>query len=230
MFNHDLLEFDELSTTNKNGRRFYQTPEGKAYPSVTTVLGYMSDSKEAIEKWKQRVGEKKAQQILTQASRRGTGVHTLCEKYLLNEDIQTSEIMPNQLLLFQQLSPILDKHITKVHALEACLYSDRLQVAGRVDGIVEFDGVLSIIDFKTSLKPKKEEWIVNYFKQASLYACMLYEMKGLKAQQVVVPIAVENTAEPQLFIKQTDKYIGPVVETVKAYHKLIKENQTVVQK
>ncbi len=221
MFTHDLLEFEELSTTNKDGRRFYQTPDGNAYPSVTTVLGAMSDKKDGIEKWKKRVGEKKAQEILTQASRRGTAVHEICEKYLLNEDLGLSKRMPNEVMLFRQLSPILDKHITKVHALEACLFSHRLRVAGRVDGIVEFDGVLSIIDFKTSLKEKKEEWITDYFKQASLYACMLYEMTGLKAQQVVVPIAVENMIEPQLFVKPADRYIAEVVDTVKSYHKLI---------
>ena len=176
MFNHvrsNFYEFDsELVTEKVNGKRHYVTPSGDKYPSITTVLSILS--REGIKAWRARVGEETANAISTKAARRGTNVHYMCEDYINNE-LNTSKFLPNEKELFYSIKPLIDNHINNIHAQEVTLYSDYLRVAGRVDLIAEFDGKLSIVDFKTSNKRKKKEWISNYFQQTSAYAVMYEE-------------------------------------------------------
>ena len=145
------LDFELEAKTTESGRVYY-TPSGKAYPSVTTVLGSMN--KDAIDAWRKRVGEEEANKISGKASRRGEALHLACEKYLLNEmsDLKIRNMMPNIKELFFQLRPELDKNIGTIYAVEQPLYSDKLKIAGRVDCIAKWDGKISIIDFKTSSK------------------------------------------------------------------------------
>lgn len=213
----DLLPIPEMSTIEVDGKRFYVTPEGNHYPSVTTVLGEYGD-KSGIERWKERVGEEEANKILTKASRRGTGVHLLCEKLLLGQELELNKQLPNQVALFKQLSPVLDSRVDVVRASECALYSNKLKIAGRCDAVVRFDGVESILDFKTSSSPKQEKYIQNYFLQATLYSCMLYEMIGFKTPQIVIAIAVESQDHPQIFVKQTNEFINEAVMATKIYH------------
>ena len=137
----------------KDGRR-YVTLDGNNYPSVTTVLSLVN--KDKIMEWRKRVGEKKANQIGTQAANRGTAVHNIIEKYLHGKD--TSEFLPHVQQSLQNLKPLIDKHVTKVFATECPLYSDHLKLAGTCDAIVEWDGVPTIVDWKTSRRPRKK-WI-----------------------------------------------------------------------
>jgi genome maintenance exonuclease 1 len=169
------LDFELEAKTTESGRVYY-TPSGKAYPSVTTVLGSMN--KEAIDAWRKRVGEEEANKISGKASRRGEALHLACEKYLLNEmsDLKIRNMMPNIKELFFQLRPELDKNIGTIYAVEQPLYSDKLKIAGRVDCIAKWDGKISIIDFKTSSKEKLEENILNYFLQCAAYAEMFEEL------------------------------------------------------
>lgn len=216
-FNIDLLPIAEMTTVQTEGKRFYVTPEGNHYPSVTTVLSNFGD-KSGIERWKQRIGEEEANKILTKASRRGTGVHLLCEKLLLDQQLDLDQQLPNQVALFKQLQPMLQSRIQTVRASECALYSDKLKIAGRCDAIVEFDGVESILDFKTSTKLKQEKYIQNYFLQATLYSCMVYEMIGFRAPQIVIAIAVESQDYPQVFIRQTSEFIDEAIWATKTYH------------
>ena len=162
MFIHENVLGDlELKTINENGKRCYVTPDGEKYPSVTTVL---SDyKKEGIIKWRKRVREKQANKISTQASRRGTKVHKLCEDYLNNE-LSFDDYTPDNVVMFKSIQSILDD-IELVYGQERTLFSNHLKTAGRVDCVGIFRGKKHIIDFKTSSKPKKEEWIDNYFMQ-----------------------------------------------------------------
>ena len=149
-FNHVKLEslnFDLTAVTTDNGRQ-YTTPEGKIYPSVTTVLSEYN--KKAIFEWRERVGAEEANKISRAASGRGTKLHTVCEKYLLNEmsDMKIQTMMPDTKELFFALKPHLDKNIGNIYSLEQALYSDELRMAGRVDCIAEWDGKLSVIDLK----------------------------------------------------------------------------------
>jgi len=204
MFKH-VKEIEDFATdkTAPDGSRKYFTESGAAYPSVTTVLGYQS--KDSILQWRKRVGEEEANKISRQASTRGTKIHLLCENYLDNEDVDTSKLSMLDKIMWQSFQPILNR-IDNIHAQEIALYSDHLRLAGRVDCIAEFDGKLSIIDFKTSRKPKKKEWITNYFAQAAAYSIMYEERTGTPINRSVILIAVEDE-EPQVFIDKRDNYV-----------------------
>ena len=154
----DLGYQDLDANTGKHGRT-YTAPDGSRFPSITTVLSILSE--ESIAKWRARVGEEEANKISTKAAGRGTLVHSIIEGYLKNESIE--EYLPHIRQSLENLRPILDNRIGKIYGLEVPLYSNHLGLAGRCDCIAEFDGVPSIIDFKTSRKPKKKEWITNYF-------------------------------------------------------------------
>ena len=143
-FEHANLEIKDLETVEKNGQRRYITPDGNAYPSVTTVLSILSEK--FIAAWKARVGEEEAAKVSYRASQRGTAVHEIIEKYLDNEPEYAKGYMPNILDNFSSVRGILDERIGKVYAQECALYSDHLCLAGTVDCVAEFDGKISIID------------------------------------------------------------------------------------
>ena len=205
--------------TTEEGRRYF-TPDGNAYPSITTVLGILSV--DGIMKWRKRVGEEEANKISHQAATRGTSVHKLAEDYIDNVDDWKGKAMPNNLYTFSHLKNIIDNRLNNVWFQEEYLYSDRLKCAGQVDCIAEFDGELSIIDFKTSRKPKKIEWITNYFIQASFYAAAFYERTGIPIKQGVILITVDHN-EPQVFKINTHDYLQQFLD-VRQKYKELKEN------
>ena len=194
-----------LPTENVNGKRHYVTPEGKKYPSVTTVTSLAI--KEGIKQWRERVGVKEANKIASQAARRGTKVHKICENYLNNIEINYEDIEPINHFLFKQIKPILDIRLEEIYGLECALYSDYLRVAGRVDLVGEWEGKVSIIDFKTASKRKRRDWVTNYFMQEAAYAVMFEERYKIPVSQLVTIIAVEAD-EPQLFVEKRDDWIG----------------------
>ena len=204
----------ELTTENINGKRHYITEKGK-YVSITALLG--SFDKKSIWEWRQRVGEDEANRISSKAASRGTRVHTLCELYLKNKTIDTKSFMPDALASFYSIKPLLN-NINNIHFLECPLYSDILMVGGRCDCIGEYDGKLSIIDFKTSLREKDEDWIENYFLQASFYAMAYYELTGIRIPNIVIIIAVDD-GNPQIFIRPIKNYIKPLINKINLYRK-----------
>lgn len=217
-FNHvklSELNFDLKATTTEDGRR-YLTPNGNSYPSVTTVLS--SYNKKAILEWRQRVGEEKANEISRKASTRGTKLHSVCEKYLLNElsDIKIQTMMPDTKELFLQIMPEINKNVGDVYAIEQSLYSNRLRMAGRVDCIAEWNGQLSVIDFKTSTREKDEDKILNYFMQCAAYAEMFEEITGRPINQLVVAITVAEGFN-QIFVREKDKYLIPLNDYIERY-------------
>jgi genome maintenance exonuclease 1 len=185
----------EIHTETIKGKRFYVTPEGKKYPSITTVLS--GRSKEGINKWRKSVGNDVANNIMRTAAKRGTAVHQLVEDYLNNKELSNQEVLP--LALFTMLKSELDD-INNIVLQEGGLYSDKWGIAGRVDCIAEYKGKLSVIDFKTSIREKKEEWVENYFIQGSAYCEMYEERFNQEINQVVILIAAEDGAV-QTFIK-----------------------------
>jgi genome maintenance exonuclease 1 len=116
----------------------------------------------------------------------------------------------------------LDEHVNNIHALEIPLYSHHLKVAGRVDCIAEYDGQLSIIDFKTSSKLKEESWIKGYFMQCSAYAVMYEERTGIPVSQIVIMIAVDSE-HPQVFIKKRNDYIKDFISYREAYEGVLND-------
>jgi len=216
MFEHSdwKLDYKDLETKTGETERTYETPEGNSYPSVTTVLSILSE--DHIRAWRNRVGEDEANKISYRASTRGTAVHSIIEKYIDNEENYAEEFMPNIVDNFQSVKSVLDNNIGKVYAQEVALYSNHLQLAGRVDCIAEWNGRLSVIDFKTSKKLKKKEWIENYFIQESAYAIMWEERTGIPITQLVTLIAVDNE-EPQVFIEHRDNHTEKLLDTIAEY-------------
>jgi len=202
---------DLQSETFPDGKRYYKLLDGTKLPSVTTVLGAMK--KDAIMAWRQRVGEATANAISKKATGRGTNVHTLCERYLNNEDMGT--MMPDALEMFYSLKPFLN-NINNIHYQEQALWSKQLGLAGRVDCIGEYNGELSVIDFKTSKKIKTKVQIEDYFWQTAAYALMYEEMIGLPINNLVVIMAVENE-QPLVFEEKTENHIDGLVKAIQFY-------------
>ena len=195
-----------MRTENHNGKRHYVTPEGELYPSITTILGEFS--KASIQAWRKRVGETEANKISGKASRRGTSVHSVCESYIKNEDGYLDGQTPNIVELFKTIEPFLER-IDNVHGVELALYSDHFGVAGRTDLIAEFDGNLSVIDYKTSRKIKNWEMCHSYFMQGAFYAHAYEERTGISINNIVIIMAVENE-EPLLFRETKNRWIEPL--------------------
>lgn len=206
-FNHVKLdkEIPKLVQVNENGIRYYVTPEGNKYPSITTVLSAYNIK--TIMEWRKRVGEEEANKISSQASSRGTRIHTLCEKYLDNKELTFKSPLDTE--TFNRFKPILHR-INNIYAQEIRMYSDHLRIAGTVDCVAEFDGKLSVIDFKTSKRLKKEKDIENYFMQVSGYAVMFEERFGIPVNRTVVAIAVDDE-EPQVFVSKRDTYVNSLL-------------------
>ena len=206
MFTHVEMpvKINELDCETLPTGRTYVTPDGNKYPSITTVLGLRG--KEGIQAWRKRVGEEVANKISTQAATRGTAVHQLAEDYVNNKPDWAKGAMPANLFTFNTIKSLLDKHVDNIWAQEVPLYSNRFRIAGRVDCIAEYDGVLTIIDYKTARKPKKKEHITNYFIQAAFYAAAFYELTGIAIKQFAIMIAVDDN-EPQVFKGNTFDYI-----------------------
>lgn len=217
MHRKDAFQFTELKTENKDDRRFYITPDGAAYPSITTVLKLLSHK--SIMEWRKRVGNDVANAISAKASRRGTAVHYMCEDYINNLNPCHKERMPADIETFKSIQPIIDENINNIYAQEIPLFSNYLKLAGRVDCVAEWNGKLSIIDFKTSRKVKKKEWIDNYFMQASGYAVMFEELTGQPITNLVILIAVDDNP-PQVFVEHRDKWIHKLIDTRKQYEEL----------
>lgn len=193
--------------TEPSGSRVYATPDGSAYPSVTTVLGALP--KEALDAWKARVGEAEAAKQSAQAARRGTTLHLATENYLNNQPVDFAGNFMD-LQLFSSFKSLLEP-INNIHCQETRLYSHYLKMAGTVDCIAEYNGKLSIIDFKTSTRAKQHDWIHNYYMQCAAYAIMYEELTGIPVTQLVVLIAVEDS-EPQVFIEKRNTWAKPLID------------------
>ena len=213
-FVHESLEIiGDVKQKNISGKRLYETPDGN-FPSITTVLSSLS--KASIQEWRNRVGAEEANRISTQASRRGTKTHSIIEDYLQNKQDYLSGHMPDSIELFKSVQSILDIHVDNIYGIEVALWSKDLGVAGRCDCISEYDGELSILDWKTSSKPKKEEWVESYKLQGTAYAKMYEERTGIKITQVVIVIAVSDNS-PQVFFADPDEHITRLREVINNY-------------
>ena len=202
MFNHIYYDIPKLERkTSADGSRVYETPSGRAYPSVTTVTGL--HNKQAILDWRKRVGAEEANRISTKAAKRGTRIHTLCESYLNNESVEPNLFDTET---FKAIKPYLN-NIQDVHCLETPLYSDHLEVAGTVDCIAKYKGKMSVIDFKTSTRKKSRDDIQNYFMQCSAYAVAFEERTGVPVGKIVIIMAVDDD-DTIIFEENRDDWIN----------------------
>lgn len=206
-----MVNFEDIKTEDQTYGRGYLVGN-EIFPSITTVVSILSE--DFIKEWRLRVGEEEANRISRKATEKGNMVHEIAERYLQN-DLSEEEFRkydPVGQVAFQPIKKILDSHVNNILAQEVPLFSNKYRVAGRVDLIAEYDGVLSIIDFKTSGKMKLDSWIEGYFIQETAYAIMLYEMMGIRINQIVTIMTVEDD-EPQIFIKHPKDYFQKFVQT-----------------
>jgi hypothetical protein len=203
LFDHAFLPQVELNTVYEDGKRFYVTPEGNKYPSVTTVLSSLS--KQGITDWENKVGKEQADIIRNKAANRGTKVHSICEDYVHNKEDYLKGHMPSNISLFKQIQPYLDEYVDKIYGIEIPLYSDYLRTAGRCDLFCRMHGVNTIADFKTSTKEKNEEWIESYFLQTTAYSMMVNERYNMHVHYICILIAVED-GTLQYFVKSPEQY------------------------
>jgi len=204
---------DLKSETFPDGKRYYKLPDGTKLPSVTTVVG--AKKKKAIMEWRARVGEEEANKISKQATSRGTNVHTICENYLNNEPYYMRGIMPDAVEYFLSIKPFLD-NIDNIHYQEQALWSKTLGMAGRVDCIAEYEGELSVIDFKTSSKVKRKEDVLDYFWQTTAYASMYEELIGTPIDNLVIIMAVKDSA-PIIFKEKVKDHIDGLIDVITYY-------------
>ena len=217
MFKHVDQNLPKLTRETIDGVRYYSVPDEDELlrlVSITSVTSHFN--KEIFVNWRKKVGNEEADRITKAATTRGTDMHTLTEHYLKNDQV-LPEVPPISDFLFKISKGELNK-IDNIHSLEGALYSKQLGIAGTVDCIAEYDGELSIIDFKTSKKPKPRDWIEHYFVQAMAYGCMLYELKNISVKKLVIIMACENGEcvvyeeyNKAKYIKLLDKYIRKFV-------------------
>ena len=213
MFNHVECDLPTLTRKSIDGVRYYNVND-RPMVSITSVTSHFN--KHIFVDWRKRVGEDEANRITKRATNRGTKTHELIEKHLLNEEVELDN--PSTKMLFTQAKKVL-QNINNIYALEKSLYSSELGVAGTVDCIAEYNGELSIIDFKTAAKPKPREWIENYFVQAAAYACMFYEITDIPVKKLVILMTCENGEvtvyeeyDKMKYMKLLVKYIEKFVE------------------
>lgn len=219
-FNLPAIDLTE-QTTDRG--RWYRTPSGQTYASVTTVLSATTPKRAALQEWRQRVGEEAAAKITRQASGEGTRLHAALERIVTNRwtAFQQANLIPNVTLLLNQMVPVLREHITAMHASEVALYSDALKLAGRTDCLCSWDGVYTILDFKRSNRPKTEAMIEDYFLQTTAYALMVEHMTGIVIPTITVVMGVADGSGPLWWHFPKDKYIQQLVCRIAAYHDLI---------
>ena len=215
MFNYcppkELVDLE--SETFPDGKRYYTLPDGTKLPSITTILS--AQSKAGIAAWRKRVGEEEANRVSAKASGRGTRVHNLCEDFIQNKPLRES--MPDALEMFRTIKPVLETRVNNIHYVEQSFYSKKIGSAGRSDLIGEFDGELSVMDYKTSSKIKYRENILSYFWQSTFYALAYEELVGTPINQIVIIMAVEDNKYPLIFVEKVEDHIEGLVKAIQFY-------------
>jgi len=202
-FNHVPVNFTQSELIEKDEGHFYQTPSGKIYPSITTMLQKTQslEKQQSLQNWKDQ--EIAADYITQQAALIGSETHKMIENYLNGEEINEKFRLLSE-AHFTNLLPFVDK-INDIHGIELRLYSDKMKLAGTSDCIAEYDGKLSIIDYKTKRSNQREEWLTDHFIQATSYGAMFKELTGIKVEQVVILVSSEKNTRVE-FIKNPDDY------------------------
>lgn len=214
MFKHEFLKRYPLIREDTDSGRYYSCNDQK-YPSVTSVINSYYDQS-WLEKWKVRVGEEKANKISTQAKNRGTAVHSICEKFLLNQEYEKGA-MPVNLEEFYKIQPMLEEKISIVYGIELPLYSNALRLAGTTDAVTTWSGTLSVLDFKTAKRRKRAADIEHYFIQKTIYSMMIEELYGLEVNNIVTIMLVDGD-NPLIFENDNHQFRQKVNEIVRKYY------------
>ena len=218
LYNHIPINFKQAELIEKDNAHFYQTPTGEIYPSITTILHetMANEKKESLQNWKEQ--EIAADYITQEAATIGTETHKLIENHI-NEVRQTDNVRLLSVAHFNNLIPFLQK-INNVHGTELRLYSNAMKLAGTSDCIANYDGELSIIDYKTKRSNQKEEWTTDHFIQGTAYAQMFKELTGIEAKQVVILVSSEKNSRME-FVKNTEDYKDLLIQRLNQYYNVL---------
>ena len=221
----DTIQLNKLERQMIGGVRHYinEGQDAIAVPSVTTILGH--GKKHIIHEWRKRVGAEEANRISKFASTQGTAVHEAIEAHCGNLPLP-EPMAPNVFYMFKPLQALANEHIDNIHMIEGQMLSRHLRVAGTVDMIAEWDGVLSVSDWKTSKKTKRKEWVEDYFKQEAAYAVMYEENGGPPVSQLVTAITVTG-GDTQVFVEKRDDWIGGFIEARDVFEKSLDLSQKI---
>jgi genome maintenance exonuclease 1 len=210
-------DYQPLSRTSENGRRLYQTPDGRKVPSVTTVLEKTKpeEARRGLQQWRDRVGHQQAQAITTEAASRGTRMHTYLENYIKADKIIEMTTNPYSWASMVMAKTVVDQgftnRISEVYGVEIPLYFPRLY-AGTTDGVGIHLGEEAILDYKQTNKPKKREWIGDYFLQLTAYALAHNEVYGSNIRKGVVLMCVKPEQDANLNIITPPQYQEFILE------------------
>lgn len=214
--NLELIDLPVVKRKNIDGKRLYvRDGESVGHPSVTTITSTEKKSRKALHEWRKRVGPEEANRVARQASARGTACHKLIEDYILGQELDKRN--PFQYEMFLRLKSVADDHIGKVLCIEGKMVSDHLRVGGTVDLIGEFNGRISVVDWKTARRKKTPDKIETYFMQKSAYAVMFEENTGIPVDRLVTVITTED-GHCQVFVRRRDDWIHKFIELRNAYN------------
>jgi len=218
LFNHIPINFQQAELIEKDDVHYYQTPTGKVFPSITTILQktMSAEKQQSLQNWKEQ--EPAAEYITQEAATIGTQTHKLIENYL-NGIIQTDEVRLLSVAHFNNLIPFLQK-INDIHGTELRMYSNEMKLAGMSDCIAKYDGELSIIDFKTKRSNQQEEWMTDHFIQGTAYSEMFRELTGIEVKQVVILVSSEKNTRME-FVKNTEEYKDLLTQRLNQFYEII---------
>lgn len=226
MFKHNAFTVQStdkeiIQKTSESGYRYYVTPDGMKYPSVTTMTGFFTAK--GIVEWRNRVGHEKADSITRQAAAKGEKLHKAFEQYLMNEEVVIDNPLTEE--KFRKTRRWLDKNIETVHGVEIKLYSNVLRLAGQSDLFTTMKGGHKcVVDFKTSNKPKRIEWMKPYFIQETAYSLMIEEMYDVEVPYILTINNCDQENEPQIILNRRDDFVDDLVQMRLEYAKAKKEN------
>jgi hypothetical protein len=206
----------DLITEETNGNRFYKIPTGELYPSVTSVTGY--EKRQFFAEWRKNNPER-----AERAVKRGTNFHKMIEDYLNNTEVDVKKYSYYESMLYQQILPEINK-INNIRCQEMPLWSSTLRLAGRVDCIAEYNGVLSVIDFKTAAREKHYSDIKEYFMQATAYAIMCKERTGVQINNVAILMSCED-GSVNVFQENPIDHVKNLYESIKKYEREMLPNR-----
>lgn len=222
----ERYQYSPLTRDESTGKRLYATPDGHKVPSVTTILDKTkpAEAREALARWKASVGEQRAQQITTEAASRGTRMHSYLEKYIKGETLPASVSNPYAQQSLDMARKVIGEGFVRIHEVwgsEVPLYFPELY-AGTTDCVGIHDGDESILDFKQTNKPKKEEWIEDYYLQLTAYALAHNEVHGTNIRKGVILMCSKDFEYQEFILKPEDfdYWTNRWCDRVSQYYKL----------
>lgn len=211
LFKHEITEIPELILDESNHTHTYYNKAGRKFRSVTAMVNKTKpeEDKKNLQKWRDDIGHDVADYILKASALIGRETHKLNENYLNMEKGGENFTLLSH-AHHRKFLPYLNK-IGVIHGIEAKLHSDGMCLAGTADCIGEYNGALSVIDYKTKRSTQRKEWMGDYFLQTVCYARMWEELTGQKIKQLVILASSEqNTIQefmvaPEMYYDELDK-------------------------